>query len=260
MALQLAVIALSLIPPLFAPAAVYVHIDPFTYTFPKLFPRDTLEGSIFLQSILLTMRVLASAISVIEACRFYTVIFPLISYWLEMQLSTIEILHQIPSGRLNENSFFKWYTTLQVTVQIYDKSMDSIIGLTTCLGFWICVACNIGTIRAFNILPFIVYWLLPTVSMISIFLIAILIPLMIESNTRTIQIIKRRKWEHKLVCGYGKTQSCLQVTKELKSNIKRYDSIKPIVLNCAGLYRLKKGSEVTFFYLINLRWNVAALF
>lgn len=248
--LQLSVVVFAFIPPLLVPAGIYVKVDPFAYVFPKILPASISNNSI----ILIALRIIASMICTIEACRFYSILLPFTAYWLELLLSSLEILNQIPYGRSHHVSFLKWYSTLQISVQTIEKTLNMILGVMMGTGFIIFVGSNIGTVRAYNILPLIVYWLLPTVSLLCIFFIFLLLSLAAESHTLTFRITKRRIRECKLSFGYGKNNLFkVPLTKEIRSIMKRYDAVKPLGISCAGLYPMKRGSDVTFFYLAFLR-------
>lgn len=190
------------------------------------------------------MRSIAGLIASVETARFYSLIFPLGSYWLELHQTTLEILNQIPQGKRNDISFLKWYASFQINVQLIKRPIDLIFGLLMTTGFSVFVAFNIGTIRAYDILPLIVYWFLPTISLLSMFFAMMMLPLLIELYEQSFHIIRRRIKECQLIFTHKKVDF-----KEQRYIVKRYNSIKSLELSCAGLFPLVKGSDVDFFYL-----------
>ncbi len=224
--------------------SIFLKLDPFAYTFPKFFSTNYLKKSIHLQILLIVMRSIASLICSVETSRFYSIIFPLGSYWLELHQTTLEILNQIPQGKRNDIFFLKWYASFQINLQMMKKPIDLIFGLLMTTGFSVFVVFNIGTIRGYGSLPLIVYWVLPTISLLSIFFAMMMLPLFIELHEQSFHIIIRRIKECQLIFAKDKATS-----KEIRCIVKRYDSIKPFGLSCASLFPLRKGSDVDFFYL-----------
>lgn len=155
---------MAVVPFTLAPLSLWTCMDPFSYTFRKilnffLFSNDTLT----LNATLLILRVLCTIICVTEACRFFSLFYCVAMYIFELEIRYIEhinkFVYQCPNfGK--EMHILKWYKSLQIAHQTLQSSFSFPVACILGDGFVIIVACNLATLRAYNLLPIEVYWLM----------------------------------------------------------------------------------------------------
>src|SRR5687768_1026945 len=96
--IQLAVLAFGLIPFTITPLCLWVGLDPFGYTFSNIIEIFQICNStynfacVFAQFIMFVCRISCSIICVTEACRFFSLLFCMLIYIVELEIGCIEIL------------------------------------------------------------------------------------------------------------------------------------------------------------------------
>ncbi|CAL8135273.1 unnamed protein product [Orchesella dallaii] len=217
-------------------AIIAMHVDPFIFTFPLLFPDVSVHR-------LILLRFTVIQIWVFECCRFNAIYFPTFFYMLELQTRCLDALKSLPLNKGLDVKFFKWYSALRIADQSYKGPMSSMIGILMANGFVIFTVCNVVTIKGFHILPLEVYWFAPTVSVLCAFFIYFLLPIAIESHKRSQQLIWAR------ASAYMGTVGPL----ERKLIRKKSRALRPVTFHCGPLMALEIGVDREYFAGIFLR-------
>lgn len=244
-AFQLIIVVFAIIPPGLIPGAIYIDADPFAYTFHRFLLQDHPKSSNFSKFIVLALRIIISTICVIEACRFYSLFFPLGAHWLELQLC---ILYQFKKLKLltksNHLTFQKWYTVLQITSNMAQNSLDFFLGNLMAAGFAILVICNAISLKAHGLVPWFIYWIFPTTSLIACFLVWWLLSLITQLDTQSRRIIGKGKRAYNVLL----LNDVKVLSRECKYVLRRYKTLQPIGISCGSFYKMKQGSDAEFFY------------
>lgn len=207
----------------------------------------------------LTLECLCTIICLTETCRFLALHLTVVQYWLEMEVTCLELIQRIPSSNGdNDHLFFKWYSAHQIADQSFWAPLCTLVAILMGDGFAVFVVCNVGTVKGFSILPLEVYWILPLVSLISTFFTSFLLPFGIETWVKSKQIInwrrngnmvfdalqrKAKEKQEKIV-----SRRCIGWSSKILR--RKYVAIRPIGLSCGSFFPLKRGAESTYFYWI----------
>lgn len=215
-------------------------MDPFIYTFPKIFPKLS-------PLILIILRTISAAICVAEASRFFAVLYPFCLHIVELEVRCIEIIANIPYKYFNrEIPFLRWYNSLQIAHQTLHPSLSLNIALILGIGFIIIIAGNLGTIRAYNVLPLEVYWLMPIMAVTTICFSSFVFLFAVKINEWTKKIIQERKD----MMFKNRSMFLVYQCKIIK---KKYAAIRPIHFSCGIIFDLERGTDSNYFYWVFLR-------
>lgn len=255
-AIQLTVITLAIIPFFLWPLELWVNLDPFLYTFSKIISTSQVCGStsnlfcnFIVQLIIFLLRAICVFICDFEASRFFAVLFCMLIYIIELVVGCLEILNQTQVARdlyYNNLSFSKEYMALQITHKTLYKYVCSLFVLIMGDGFLIILCCNLATIRAYDLLPIQVYWLMPVVSIMFSFIIAFVLHFAVKVHESSTRMIYARK----IMLGNNR---CLVNAAMRKLDRSEIVATRPIAFSCGKLYDLKRGAESTYFYFIFLK-------
>jgi len=216
---------------IFPTAMVTMRVDPFVFTFPILFP----NGS---KAFFLVVRYIFCNIWVFECCRFFAIYFPTLFYLLETQTRYLDILNKLPLGIKMDVKFFKWYNALRIADQSYKGTLSSLIAALMANGFIISVVTNVVTIKCYDILPIEVYWLAPIVSTCCAIFIYYLLPIAIESHTKSQDVVWGRSiW-------IDKSNQALLKRKWVR---RQFRTLKPVTFHCGPYMPLEVELDRMFF-------------
>lgn len=235
-------LVVSLLPFTFAPLTLFVEMDPFYFTLPKLFPAlqhnfHSLSGcSTF------ALRVYFSLVCVTEACRFLVIFGSLVlGYWAEMTIRTLEILNQIPLLEREQSTFKCLYSALTLVHKGLAEQLNLLIGTSLGIGFVVLVICNVAVVKAVGLVPFEIYWMLPVVAVMVACIYYVLLPLAVKIKVLSDMIVEKRK----KISGSSRLKR--QCTK------REFVSLLPIGFSCGNFYPLETGSEASYFYWVIYR-------
>ncbi|CAL8135277.1 unnamed protein product [Orchesella dallaii] len=156
----------------------------------------------------------------------------------ELQTQYLAALQRLPLGVRLDVIFFKWYNAFRVADQSYKGPISSMIGILMGNGFLIFAVCNVVTIKGFHILPLEVYWFAPTVSLLCAFFVYFLLPLAIESNKRSQQLIWTRA---------SMTYMDTVGSRKRKWIQKQLRALRPVTFHCGSMMALEVGVDREYF-------------
>lgn len=228
-----------------------LRLDPFTYSLPILLsPAEKLFVETKFYSVynffLSLFRIVLSFICVFEAGRFMAFYFTLLLYHMEVTLKTISLVSlNLGKQKYNRLSrFFTEYSILTLTrSSILGSCLDEITAVTMGVGFVALIIVNLFTIRCYNILPIIIYWLMPSTSVAGLFLIYFLLNLEVTICKRSTLVI----------CNARVAYNDILQSSFLKSGLdaryldRKFCALRPLHAKCGIFYRLKGGSELDYF-------------
>lgn len=234
---------MAVVPFTLTPLGLLTCMDPFSYTFHKILnlcvSTDVGSNYTFVLNVtLLILRVLCTVICVTEACRFFSLFYCVAMYIFELEIRYVEHIYKLVYQYSNFGKgihILKWYKSLQIAHQTLQSSFSLLVACILGDGFVIIVACNLATLRAYNLLPIEVYWLMPMVAVVTALFVAFVLSFAIKINERTSKSIRMKK------------------SNENQKVRKQYAAIRPVVFSCRGLFHLKRGTESGYFYWVFLR-------
>lgn len=220
------------------PIVIYMELDPFVITFPLIFPR-LCQATWFL----ICARLICGYICIVEACRFVTLYVCMMVSYMELEFRCLHKLGQIPAG--NYEKFITWYNAYQIAHNSFHGSISNLLGLFMGCVFFVCIVCNVGTIRFYGKLPLVVYCVLPLVTLACSVVSYLLLPFAVRIGDCSHKVIER----HKVNLTKGK---CIgyDARRILR---KRLACLKTTSMCCGNFYPLRRGSEAAYFFYVLLR-------
>jgi len=91
--------------------------------------------------------------------------------------------------------------------------------------------CNIATVKGYDDLPANVYWAMPLISCLLTFFALLLLPIAIDSATRSSVFLFERRNDHKLSTRMRKV----------------YKSLRPVSICCGSIYVLENDVKRQYF-------------
>lgn len=238
---KLLFIIFFVLPFILTPLIIFVEMDPFYFTMPKIFNFFRNDFASVSGWFTFALRMFLGFVCVAESCRFLVVyLFIVLVYYEETIIRIIELLKGIPLQRKKQDLFITLYLALNLAHQSMLEPVNTLIGNLMGIGFLIFVTCNVAAIKAFGLVPLQVYWLLPLVSIIVGFTIYILLPLIIVIHVQSDRLIKKRTRISIATSAFSRHER--RLTK------RRFVAIRPLVYSCGSFYTLEYGMEATFFY------------
>lgn len=254
--------------PLFAFAGqIFLNLDPFSYTFPKLIPsslfcyetsptNETNTCETVYSAIILIFRALCVLNCNVEACRFYAWYIFVFIYQLELQISTLEILSAQVSlckcrGQKDlkyYHNFFKWYAGFRIASETHSKTINSLVAIAMGGVFLTLVLANLACIRCYGFLPFTLYFIMPQITILfSIFGFIVLkasIVVNAESGKLKCKLaeIYSIKSRELIVENKG---TCALERKIIKRKLINFCKVS---WKCGPFFELEQGAEVNFFF------------
>ncbi|CAL8085566.1 unnamed protein product [Orchesella dallaii] len=250
--LCISVAILAIIPMILPGLGIYAELDPFFCTFYKLVPTHIICGddkvcTYFTNFIILFARIIVVIICVSESCRFCAFYLSFIGFKFELTSKTLGVISNIPltvSQELNIYSdFFKYYNALRLVDQSANEAISQLLAFLLGCGFVVFLICNMITLKCFHTMPIHVYWLAPTVSLICLFLMFFLIPLIININRESIKLGERRRKMLAFSKCWGARRKLMQL---------RMKCFYPISFKCGNI-KMETGLDRMYFYGIFLR-------
>lgn len=191
-----------------------------------------------------------------ENIRFIIVFCVIFTYWLELQDTCFKIIQAIYQITQNKLIVFKWYSAWRLAHQY--EWFNQIIASLMSLGFVILVMCNIITLRCVGVLgSFKVYIHFPLVSMITGFFVKTVMSCIVKTNVQSEKLILKIIKECFVVKSKvfdGRRNS------ESKVALKLWKSAQPVSYFCGQYFKLVKGAELIYLYLVMLRTMEGLLF
>lgn len=215
-------------------------LDAFRFSISAIFP------NFYVIPVLPTIvRLLLATVCGNEGCRFFALYVPLFVYFIELLLTFLASLHQLPVGDFM--SFLKWIKVFRLIFNCYQEIISQLIGCLMGCGFVIFVTSNLGTLKCYNMLLLSVYLTFPFCSGLAFTMVYLCLPFAVfiaESSTKSIRIRKEhlfRRGKTKLSCVRWK---CLR---------REFICAWPIILNCGNFYGLSRGTETNYHFYVLLR-------
>lgn len=238
------------IPFILTPGTLLQDMDPFIYTFPKLFCENPAKCPDHIIWSIHVSRWILGYIAIFEACRFYAVFFPTLLFIFERQMHCLYVLGNMPpkSDHLYTLEYFRWYAALRVADRTNNDGICGIAGVTMGAGFTVWVGVNVITLKCYNILPIAVYWLMPTVSVIILVLSGVLLSTVVKSRVES----EAQLFSVKLLLASGhKTRPEINIKRKII--LKRLRSCRPLIVKCGQFFPLREEIKITFFYDVFMR-------
>lgn len=113
--------------------------------------------------------------------------------------------------------FTYWHSVVNISVQILHDPIALLTVILISTGFAIFVVCNVATIRCFQILPLIHYWLMPTVLLVCTLFFYFTLELDVETYSNFEALIHERRNSYTLG---GRTKLPMLERKMLGRKIK----------------------------------------
>lgn len=247
--------------PWFAASFVlYLKLDPFSYTFPKLLTQNRMLSRIAPLSIIYfveqAFRMLSLYILFGEGCRYFSLFFTLFLYINELTLKLSTLLNSLvlrTRNAGNADAFNKWYTSYTLAANCFRKCINDLTCILMGTGFVVFVVSNWAAIKLRSVLPFYVYWIAPLLSAVCTFFVYQLLTMVLETFRRNTKGIETMK----ITVAYNLTKTI--PVKKAKALKKELRVLKPFYFSCEGFYSLVKGSELEYFFNVFLRTTDALL-
>lgn len=259
--LKIFVWIMALVPLVVVPGGIYLRIDPFSFTFQKLLPassicvKNTESCTSILKILVVLLRIFCATICVVEACRFFPLYFLQLLYHLELRLKAVEILNRLVPGPVLDSEcnvlryrrFLNCYSLLELSENILEGTISTLVAILMGDGFVIFVVCNLATIRCFNILPLLIYWLMPTVSLVCLFFVFCLLQITVGSSSEYANVIEKvRK-------SFSVDKKELRNSLNIKIIKRKIRNLKPVYASCGRFYKLRRGTETDFYFQVFVR-------
>lgn len=224
---------------------LYLNLDPFWFTFPKLFVFLFGTAGSVTEIITFLLRCLCGIICVAEGCRFVPLVLLLLILRLELQQSSLEVVDMIGQEiTLNNNTsnsyikFLKWYSTFQMSFDALKSPVADLVAVLMGDGFVLLVVCNLASLRCYNTLPLLVYWFMPTMSLLCTSVMYLLLQFTVETHNKSRELIIRVA---KRFVGF---QGAKVLGKILKRKLKL---LQPITITCGSFYNLNREAPLEYY-------------
>lgn len=251
-ALKLLVTSYKLITVLFTPGILLTQLDPMAFTLPNIFCNgnlSTCNESWFWG--ILTLRIYIMSVTCYEACRYFPLFFSTCLYYFEGQIYALHMLSKmrIEADRQVGFKTLRWYNCIRISHQFSVRAWSSLAGITIAGGFVIFVTVNVVSLKCYNILPPMFYWMMPLNSGIAFLVSMILLTTLVRSKDDSEKVLKALKFEADyMVVGKGNVSS---VNRKLVG--RKLKACRVVQLRFFTLFPINREYKVSFFYDVFLR-------
>lgn len=222
-------------------AGVYLCLDTFQITIPKIFP------SIHQIPWLLTaLRVTICFVSMGEASRFYSIYIPMLVFYIEMKYTCLMELGRIPI--FNHNFFFTNYGAYEIADNCFQGSIFELYGVLMGCGFVMFAVANVATLKCYRVVHIFVYLMFPATCVLLLLFTFLLVSFAVYISRGSHTLLKQRERQFQLNYFPLKLTSIDRKVDRIK-----YKSARIVTMNCGNFYPLEKGAESDFFFYILLR-------
>lgn len=143
-------------------------------------------------------------------------------------------------------AYLHWYSTLRVADRLCNDAISSIMCVVLGAGFTLWVGVNVISLKCYNILPLSVYWVMPSLSLIILVLVAVmfstLVQILAESESQLFAakiFLANRK-------GIRQKVNRKLVSRKLRST-------RAISLKFGNFFPLTQKSKITYIYDVAMR-------
>lgn len=235
----------KLMPIVVIPGVLWLELDPTAYAINQLYLTYNISSYTVICVIWL-VRALFCVNFISELLRYFVYFFITFMYSFERKIYALCMISNIP--RKYDNIFgdrqLKWFRVLTVSDRVWNEPWCTIMGQLLGGGFVMMITLNFFSIACLNLLPPLIYWILPLVSVIAYFLSNALLTAAVGSTTMSCQILDLKLFQEPVA----------DMTKfQMNWTRKVLKSSRPLACACGSFYILALDNKVAFFYDVFLR-------